>query len=456
MLLLLSAGVCHQGRAQRVTVDKVVAVVGNSAILYSEVAQRSREIVEARRQQGYTSDRDPMNEALEGLMVQKLLYNQALIDSVGMERADMIAHSVEAKIEEMVNEAGSISALESREGKAIFDIKESLRYQTEETVYAQAMQYDVTDNIKITPGEVERFYRKLSKDEIPIVPEQYVYAQITRFPTNTKEAKQRVRERLLEMRERIINGTRFDLLARMYSQDPGSARQGGEMDYMPLEGFVKAFSTAVGKLQPGQISEIVESEFGFHIIELLDVKGNLYKVRHILLRPSFTEDELSRGDRFLDSLASEIRSGKITFEAAALQYSDDKYSRQNGGVVTNHELMELYNANDTSYSTIRFYREDLQDNYNVIRNMKPGDVSDSFRSQDMRGNVLSKVIKLVEVIPSHQAGLKEDYLALERLALQEKQEKAFLTWLNKKVDGMYVRVEPEFRDGEFENKNWIK
>ena len=454
--IVIAAGMVCNATAQKVTVDKVVAVVGNSAILYSEVESRAKELVDTRRKEGYTSDRDPFNEALEGLMLQKLLYNQALIDSVGMDRADMIAQSAEARVQEMVDNEGSISALEAKEGKPIFDIKEDMRYKTEEVFYAQAMQGDIAGKVKITPGEVERFYRNMNKDELPIVPEQYIYAQITKMPTNTKEAKQRVRERLLDIRERIINGTRFDLLARMYSQDPGSARQGGEMDFMPLDGFVKPYSDALSRLQPGQICEVVETEFGFHIIQLIEKKGNLYKSRHILLRPTFTDEELAEGDKLLDSLAVEIRAGNITFEKAALEYSDDKYSKQNGGVVTNHELLEMYNANDTSYSSTKFYREDLRENYPVIKNMKPGDVSDSYRSQDLRGNVLSKIVKLIEVIPAHQASLKEDYLALEELALQDKQKKDFEKRVDEKISSRYVRIEPEFRDGEFQNKKWVK
>lgn len=442
--------------AQKYTVDKVVAVVGNSAILYSDVYEMSKEIVEERRKQGYTTDRDPMNEALESLLLQKLLYNQAVADSVGMHIIDGISAGVDARVELMVQEAGSIAALEEKQGKPIFDVREDIRQKMEEAQRAQMMRMTVTGKTKITPGEVERYYKKIDKDDMPIVPEQYIYAQITRFPTNTQDAKHRVRERLLEMRERVINGTRFDLLARMYSQDPGSARQGGEMDYMPLDGFVKPFSDALGKLQIGQISEVVETEYGFHIIQLIDKKNNLYKSRHILLRPSFTDEELSESDRFLDSLAVQIRAGAITFEKAALEYSDDKYSKQNGGIVTNHEILELYGANDTSYSTTKFYREDLQDNYNIIRNMKPGEISDSFRGQDMRGNVLSKIVKLVEVIPSHSANLQDDYAAIEGLALQEKQEEEFKVWLDKAIEPMYIRVESEFRDGEFVNKKWIK
>lgn len=441
---------------QRFSADKVVAVVGKSAILYSDLQEQAKEIVAQRREQGYTSDRDLMNEALESLLLQKLLYNQALIDSIGIHSAEEVAHHVDMRMERMIDEAGSIAALEQREGQPVFDIRTAMRYKVEESFFAEMMQEDVISKVTVTPGEVERFYRSLDRNTVPIVPDQYSYAQITKFPTNSRDAKHRARERLLEMRQRIIDGTRFDLLARMYSHDTGTARRGGEMDLSPLEGFVKPFADALGKLQPGQISEIVETEFGFHIIQLIEKKNNMYRMRHILIKPAFTDEELLESDLFLDSLAVRIKAGDITFEEAALQYSDDKYSKQNGGIVTNHELMELRGVNSTTYSKTRFFREELMEDYSIIRNLTPGEVSGSFRGQTLRGDVLSKIIKLIEVIPSHPANLRDDYLYIESMALADKQEKEFEKWLDQKIEAMYIRIDPEFRDGEFINKNWVK
>lgn len=440
---------------ERFTVDKVVAVVGNSAIKYSELVEAGNILVEERRRQGYTSDRDPLNEALEGLLLQRLLYNQALIDSVEI-NLDGIGGQVESQLAAMTAQAGSTAALEEEMGMPYYEIRQDLKSKYEEMYYAQAMRSDVITKVKITPGEVEIFYRGLDRDSLPIVPEQYVYAQIVRYPSSSKEAKQRVREELLDMRERIINGTRFDLLARMYSVDPGTAMQGGEMDWMPLDRLVPPFAEALEKLQPGQLSEVVETEYGFHIIQLMEKKGDLYKCRHILLRPVYTPDELAEGGRFLDSLANEIRNGAITFEAAAMQYSEDKYSRQNGGIVTNHELLELVQQQDMRYSTTKFLREDLREDYPPLSRLKEGEISPSFQSRDLRNNELNKIVKLIEIIPAHPASLNEDYLQIEALALQTKQEEEFNKWLDKKIDGLYIRIEPEFRNGDFENKNWVK
>ena len=209
-------------------------------------------------------------------------------------------------------------------------------------------------------------------------------------------------------------------------------------------------------MQPNQISGVVETVYGYHIIQLIDKKGEQYKCRHILLRPTFTDVELADDLKMLDSLRTEVAEGRLTFEKAALEHSDDKYSKQNGGLVTNHELLEVYGANDTSYSRTSFYKEDLGRDYTYMRGLKVGEMSAPFQSADMRGNTLTKLIKLLEIIPAHTASLANDYLQIENIALQHKQQSEFEEWLNKKISMMYVRIDPMMSTDEFENKNWIK
>ena len=449
MLALAAIG----GHAQeRYTVDKVAAVVGNSAILYSELCEAADYLEQEQRAQGYTPDKDPMIQSLEFLLTQKVLYNQALIDSVQISMESVMART-DQYMSMMEEQAGSVAALEEQLGQPSFAIRQRMKERFEEQEYARAMRQEIDGKVTVTPGEVERFYRQHDKDEFPIVPQQYVYAQIVRFPTSSTAAKQRVREQLLDMRERIINGTRFDLLARMYSID-ATAMRGGDLGWMPLQAWVQPFADAVEKLQPGQISEVVETEFGFHIIELLEKKGDKYHARHIVLRPVYTPDELAADGRFLDSLAQQIRDGKITFEEAALQYSDDKYSRQNGGVVTNSEQLEQQGTGELPKN--KFMREELQNDYPALSQLKVGEISPSFQSYDGYGNVLHKIVKLIAIIPAHTANLSEDYTEIESLALQAKREEEFQKWLNSKIDGLYVRIEPEFRDADFDNKNWVK
>lgn len=444
---------------QQVMLDKVVAVVGSSSILYSQVEETARRLTQERRQQGFTSDRDPMNEALEMLLTQKLLYNQALLDSVEINKAD-ISSRVEEQVQYMVDMEGSIPKLEAKQHMAIFNIRENMRQHFEEQSYARAMQQQVVDKVTIIPGEVERFYKRADKDSLPIIPDQYVYAQITKFPKSIVQAKQRTRERLLDMRERVISGSaKFENLARMYSQD-GTAMRGGEMEPSPLMGLDPSFAV-LESMKPGQVSEVVESQFGFHIIQLIDRKGNYYHFRHIILHPEYTSEERIATLRELDSLAVKIRQDSITFERAALLHSDDAASKMNGGVVTNSDLLNYSGNFDARMTVTRFLKEDFAQfkglaDYNALQKLEQGEVSDAFPAEDMLGNEMAKIVKLIEVIPAHTASLNEDYIRLEQIALNAKQEKAFNEWLSKMIDAMYVYIDPEFRGGEFQNKRWVK
>ena len=455
----------HNAMAQRrqVMLDKVVAVVGGSSILYSEVKEYAEAIVAQQRQMGYTSEREPMHEALETLLQQKLLYNQALLDSVEINSGE-VTKSVENYLQSLIQECGGIQELEIREHMPIFNYREMLRTRYEEQAYAQALQQQIVSKVSIVPGEVERFYRDIDKDSLPMIGEQYVYAQITKFPASMTEAKQRTKERLLDMRERIVTGqTKFSVLARMYSVD-GSAMYGGEMQPAPSSIYVRPFAEALEKLKPGQISEIIETEFGFHIIELIDKKGDLYHCRHILLRPTYTRDELMQPARQLDSIARLIRLDSLSFSDAALRFSDDASSKMNGGIVSNHDILARQGIYDGArLTTTRFLKEDFGldggkalEDYSALMRLKVGEVSDSFQTTDLMGNQMSKIVKLVEIIPPHTASLKEDYVRLEEIALNQKREKYFREWLNKKIESMYIYIDPEYRKWEFENKKWIK
>ena len=448
---------------RQVMLDKVVAVVGGSAVLHSEVTEYAEALVSQRRQMGYTSDRDPMDEALEALLEQKLLYNQALIDSVEINNSD-IASRIESYIQMLIAEAGGIAEFELKEHMPIFTYREMLRTRYEEQAYAQAMRNDIVSRVTIAPGEVEQFYNNIDKDSLPIIGEQYVYAHITKFPASLKDAQQRTKERLLDMRERVIKGeTKFSTLARMYSLD-GSAMYGGEMEPGPSSMYVRPFAEALEKLKPGQVSEIVETEFGFHIIELIDKKGENYHCRHILLRPSFTRDELMQPAHQLDSVARLIRLDSITFEDAALRFSDDASSRNNGGIVSNHDVLTRQGVYDGARLTAtRFLKEDFGqmqgkslEDYNALMRLKVGEISNSFQTTDLNGNQLSKIVKLVQIIPPHVASLEDDYIRIEEMALVDKQEKAYRKWLGSMIDGMYIYIDPAYRSEEFEYDGWIK
>ena len=459
---VVSASGLLMAQKRQVMLDKVVAVVGGSAILYSDVETYAGLLVEQRRAQGYTSDRDPMNEALEALMKQKLLYNQAQIDSI--ELMGNVQSYVEEQIQGMIAEEGSIAALEARQHMPIYTFRDILTQRITEQEYASQMQEHVIGDVTVTPGEVERYFKSLKEDELPLVPKQYMYAQIVRYPSSQEVAKQRARERLLEMRERIITGkSSLPLLARLYSADPGSAMRGGELTYGPLSQWQPPFAEAAGELKAGQLSEIVETEYGMHIIELMEEpKNGNYRLRHILIRPTYTDEELLEPTRFLDSVAGLIRADSMTFEEAAMKFSEDPLTKMNGGLVSNHDLLSSNpQFSNVKYTATKFREEDFGEgrslkDYIAISNMKEGEISAPYQAEDLSGNELSKIVKLLKVIPPHPASLNEDYLTIEEMALHDKQAKIIDAWLKEKIDGIYVFIDPEFRNGEFEYKNWVK
>lgn len=228
--------------------------------------------------------------------------------------------------------------------------------------------------------------------------------------------------------------------------------------------YVRPFAEALEKLKPGQISEIVETEFGFHIIELIDKNGDIYHCRHILLRPTFTRDELMQPAHELDSIARLIRADSLTFEDAALRFSDDASTRHNGGIVSNHDILARQGVYDGARLTAtRFLKEDFGqmggkslEDYNALMQLKVGEVSNSFQTTDLNGNQMSKIVKLVEIIPPHVASLEEDYIRIEEMALEDKQQQAYRKWLNSKIESMYIYIDPEYRSDEFEYDGWIK
>ncbi len=459
---LLSTTIVAEAQ-QRVILDKVVAVVGGSSVLKSEVDDYVRQLNERAVYEGYTPERDPLSQAVEELMTQRLLYTQAQIDSVEVD-AQTVKMQVESQMQSMIANAGGIAELERAQNMEIYNIRALLTNRVEERSYADMMKNKVVSRVAITPGEVEQYFKGLSRSSLPMVGEQYRYAQITRFPESIDEAKRRVREELLSMRERIITGkAQFSSLAQMYSADPGSAYRGGTMEPAPSSAYTENCGNALEALQIGQVSEVIETEFGYHIIELLDKRGDLYSCRHILLRPSYTTEELMEPILFLDSLVTVIRNDSMSFERAAIQFSDDVTSKMNGGVVTNHDLLERYGASDAKLTVTKFLKEDFGaggykslDDYVQISRMKAGEISGAFTTQDLLGNQLAKIIKLIEVYPAHTASLKEDYLQIESMALDDKYQRVFNEWLNKHIESTYVFVDEEYRDLGFKNAKWIK
>lgn len=457
---LLACALCNRAAAQQqYTADKVIAVVGNSMVLYSDLERLTQSLIDQQKETGYTSGRDPRCEALEHLIVQKVLYNQSQIDSIKIYNERIIDQKVQDRLNDEIEKFGSLAALEMYYHKPIFDVRADMKSNAEEDSYAYEMENTVKNKITITPGEVEKYFKKQSKDSIPVIPEQYVYAQITRYPSAAENAKMRAQERLLELRERILKGDKFDMLARIYSEDPGSASRGGDVGTVTKDMMVEPFAKAMTQLKPGQVSGVVETEYGFHLIQMIDKTGSQYHVRHILVKPQYTQKDMEEPYDLLDSVSREITAGNLTFEKAVEKYSEDRFSAKNGGIVSNLEQLEFYYRGmvDPSEASTKFYKENLnREDLEALQNLKPGEVSKPFAAVDTHGSLLCKLVMLKEVIPTHSANLNEDYKQIEKLALAQKQQDAFDKWLASKIEGMYIRIDKEFRDCDFQHKELLK
>lgn len=450
LVLTIFALTAVRAAAQEVfLVDKVVATVGRSYILYSELIAAADQLGQRNREQGIAPQNDLQTEALQQLVMQKMLYNQAIIDSLEVNIAGVLAET-QAAVDNEVAALGSIAAVEQKYGKSLYIIQNDIQKQQEEMRYIQAMNQKIREDVKISAREVERYYRDIPKDSLPLIPEQYSFSQIVMLPASKEVAELRARQRLLGFKERILNGEKFETLAILYSEDNLSAQRGGEMDPMSKDNFVGPFGDALVRLKPGQISEVVQTQFGFHIIQLIEKQGNLYRCRHILIRPSYTSEEKAEVNKRLDSLAASIRSGNITFADAAARYSDDKYSKNNGGKATNIELLARYGDTDPKSAQIYFFREELLPAEQAqLRTLKIGDISNAFNTTDMYENGISKIVRLDEILPVHEAKLGEDYAIVEGMALAEKQNEEFLKWLDKTAATMYIRIDPRYRDLDF-------
>lgn len=444
LLMLLTAMFATTSHAQEKKdgniIDKVIAVIGNEAILLSDIEMD----IYQRRLHGILSEENLFCRVFEDMLQSRLLIAQAKIDSLTVTQS-AIQSSVDERMNYFIAQLGSEKALEEQFKKPVSKIREMLHDQAEDQSLIEQMKNKIVSGIEITPSDVNRFYETIPQDSMPLIPEQYSFQQITVYPP-TADANFEVRERLLELRERIMKGEKFNTLAILYSQDNESAKRGGELGLAPASQYVTAFRNAALSLKPGQVSHIVETEYGFHIIQMIEKQGkDLINVRHILLKPIYSANDQRLAFSHLDSIKNLITGDSITFEQAALFFSQDEKTRMNGGLVANSQTLSP-----------RFDKDQLGNNYFVLRDLKVGQISDPFKSTDNSGREVYKIVKLKEIIPSHKANLKDDFPIIKNMVEGQKQMEKITKWLAKKQQETYIRIDDEYKNCEFESKEWIK
>ena len=434
--LLLPAAL-HAQKYQDGVIDKSVAVVGEEMIKISTLEDE----VKMMRANGMLSDRNMRCELLERMIEAKIFLMQARIDSLNVNN-DMVESELSSRIDELRFRLGGDEGFESYFGKPIYKLRQEWRRAFQEQSLTQQMQQKVASSIpELTPYDVEKFIAETDKEDLPLVPDKYRLSQICIYP-DREAAALAVKERLLALRERIMNGEKFSTLARIYSQDPGSARRGGELGMASKSIFWPAFSDAAMSLKPGIVSQIVETPDGFHLIEVLEKKGDQFNARHILLKPEYTIEDQEKAFKTLDSLRTEINDGKISFDMAARFWSQDAATRTNGGQMSDPNTGSSY-----------FEKDQLKPaDYNAISGLSEGEISEPVESLDNEGRsgqLVYKIIRVDKIIPSHPASFSEDYSLMLGAAKNKLSMEAIEKFLDEKISTTYITIDPIFADCEF-------
>ena len=433
--------------AQNNVIDEVVWVVGDEAILKSDVEnERLNAQYENRRFDG-----DPYCVIPEELAVQKLFLHQAEIDSVEVSDQEVLQR-VEQRTSWLIDQFGSKEKLEEYYNKSYTQIREMLRDNIREGMRVQQMQQKIIGDIKLTPAEVRNYFSKLPKDSIPFVPTQVEVQIIELMPKISEKEIERVKAQLREYADRVNKGeTSFSILARFYSQDPGTAARGGEGGFTGRGELVPEFANVVFNLtDPNKVSKVFETEFGYHIAQLIEKRGDRVNYRHILLRPEVDKKDIDAALARLDSIGDDIRKAKFSFDDAATWLSQDKDTRNNHGLLANPQN-----------STSRFEMQQLaslisQDVAKVVEKMQIGEISKAFTMINSKGKEVCAIVKLKNRIDGHKATITEDYQRLKSMVTAKRSEEKIQKWIVEKQKNTYVRINPTWRNCDFKYPGWIK
>ena len=423
-------------------VDKTVAVVGNEMISLSQLEQE----ILYMRMQGMFSDKNMRCEQLERMLESKLFLMQARVASLSVNQ-EMVNSSLAQRMDQVRTNFGGDEAVENFYGKPLYKLRQEWRQQLEDMTLTQQMQSQIASKIpELTPQDVKDYIKNTDPEDLPMVPIKYQLSQICIYP-DREAANLAVKEKLLSIRERIINGEKFSTLARIYSEDPGSARKGGELGMASKSIFWPAFSDAAMSLKPGVISQIVETPDGFHIIEVIDKKGDMFNARHILIKPQYTEQDKEKAFKTLDSLKTEIHNNAVTFSLAAKFYSQDAATKTNGGQMADP------NTGSSYFEIDQLKPED----YAAIKNLKEGEISEPVESKDNEGrdgNTVYKIIRVDKIIPAHPASFENDYSTMLEEAKMKKQTEAIDEFIDSKIKTTYITIDPIFKDCDFSREGW--
>jgi peptidyl-prolyl cis-trans isomerase SurA len=421
--------------SQQKVVDRIVAVVGKKMVLQSEIEQQ---YLEYRRQAGISGSASTVKcEILERMLYQKLLVNQALLDSIEVSDSE-VEMELERRIQFFVMQLGSKEKLEEFYGKSVVEMKEEFRDVVREQKLVEKVEGDITLNVTVTPSEIKSFYRNIPTDSIPLINSEVEIEQIVKIPPVSMEQKVAIKEKLRDLRRRVLDGENFATLAILYSEDPGSASNGGELGFYGRGELYPEFEAVAFKLKEDEVSDIVETKAGYHIIQMIERKGDFVNARHILLmaRPSVIDLESARME--LDSIAELIKNDSISFRDAALKFSDDP-GKNNGGIMVNPY------TGDT-----RFQMDELEPQVSfAINNLEIGEVSGAVPMKTEDGEDAYRILRVKSRTEAHKANLTDDYDQIQQWALEDKKQKKVLEWVNKNMGNSYIYMVEDYHDCEY-------
>jgi peptidyl-prolyl cis-trans isomerase SurA len=438
------------GQNDTLLLDRVVAVVGKYPILQSDIENMLIQY----KQQGQVIPGDSRCYILESLLVSKLLIIQAEIDSVMVTDEDA-QRAIDNKLQDYIMRAGSQENLENMFKKSLLEIKQDLLKPQKEQMISQKMESEISNKITVTPSEVQKFFKQIPAAEIPLRPASMEIREIVLKPEVSEQEILRIQNRLKEFRDRIQKGESFTTLAVLYSEDKGSSPRGGELGLMPRSELVPEFAAVAFNLKSNEISRVVKTDFGYHIMQLIERRGDLVNVKHILLSPKPTIEEKLAIRKRLDSIALFIRENKFSFEDAAVRFSSAKDTRANGGLLVNKGNPQ--DPNSQNANTTWFEPQELNPAiFDAVKNLKVGEISKVIEVQDESNATVYKILSIKSSKPAHKADLKQDYQFLQTMTLQNKKQKELSDWIEKKQESMYIRIDPDFQQCQFEHKGWIK
>ncbi len=424
-------------------VESVAAIVGNEVIYLSDV---ENSVLDARRNNPRTRLEDLRCNTFQELLIAKLFVDQARIDSI-IVTDDMVEADLNMQINETIRQAGSEEALEKYFNKSMVEIRRDIRKALVESQTISEVQATITSDMKITPNDVRRYFNTIPRDSLPVIPARVQISLIQLDPPRNEENKAEARQKLLDIRSQILAGKSFSVLAIQNSED-GSYINGGEVGYKLKGELEKPYADAAWSLAPNTVSRIVETKYGFHIIQIIDKKGELLNTRHILIRPKVQPGDAEEALARLDSLARLIRKDSLKFEEAAMRYSTHLDSRINGGILVSPNPSERINW---------FSLDELdRDMYIRVRDLKVGEISEPFQTTDEIGNIVFRVVKLDNEIPAHRANLKDDYQFFYNATLMKERQASYQKWITEKIETTYIKISDEFKSCKFLESGWLR